>query len=149
MKWIKRVVLILIALFIAGQLVRPNLANPAVDRAQALQAPPQVQAILDRSCRDCHSSDTSWPWYTNITPVNWWLMDHVKEGRRELNYSNWTTFSLKRKTRKFKEICDEVTEGKMPPKNYLWIHTDAKLSDADRETLCLWAKGESARLPRT
>jgi hypothetical protein len=139
MKWVARIVLILVVLFVVGQFIRPNLANPAVDRAKVLQAPPQVQSILDRSCHDCHSSETRWPWYTHITPVNWWLADHVKEGRRELNLSEWGGYTAKRKTRKLKEICDQVKEGEMPPKNYLWIHTDAKLSDADRQTLCSWA----------
>jgi len=142
MKWLTRIVLIVAALFIVAQFIRPDLTNPAVDRRKALQAPPQVQSILDRSCHDCHSSETRWPWYTNITPVNWWLADHVKEGRRELNLSEWGGYSAKRRTRKFKEICDQVKEGEMPPKNYLWIHTDAKLSDEDRQTLCTWAASE-------
>ncbi|MDQ3282142.1 MAG: heme-binding domain-containing protein, partial [Acidobacteriota bacterium] len=136
MKKAVRILLIVLAIaFIAIQFVRPARSNPPVNASAVLQPPPEVQAILKRSCYDCHSSETRWPWYSNIAPVSWWLKDHVDEGRKELSFSLWNTYSQKRRSRKLEEICDQVTQGEMPPKNYLVLHSDAKISDADRRTL--------------
>ena len=147
MKWVKSILLALAVIFVLIQFIRPSLANPPVDAAKKLQAPAPVASILDRSCRDCHSNETQWPWYTQISPVSWWLSDHVKDGRHELNFSEWNSFTARRKTRKLREICDQVKEAEMPLKNYLPLHPKAKLTDADRQTLCTWAKELSATLP--
>ena len=144
MKWIKSILLALAVIFVLIQFIRPSLANPPVDPAKKLQTTPEIGAILDRSCRDCHSNETAWPWYTNIAPVSWWLADHVKDGRRELNFSEWNGYTARRKTRKLKEICDEVKDGDMPLNYYLPLHPEAKLSTADRQTLCTWAQQLSA-----
>src|SRR6266481_7932101 len=89
-KWL---VICLAVLFVAIQFVRPARTNPAVDESQTIfartQMTPQAAAILDRSCRDCHSNKTVWPWYTQIAPVSWWLSGHVNDGRRNLNLSEW------------------------------------------------------------
>ena len=73
--------------------VRPAMTNPPVDESQTIvaraQVPPEVASILDRSCRDCHSNKTVWPWYTHVAPVSWWLADHVDHGRKDLNLSEW------------------------------------------------------------
>lgn len=141
MKKVLRIVLIvLIAAFLVAQVFRPNRVNPPVDPAKALQAPPNVQAILDRSCNDCHSNNTRWPWYTNISPLSWWIADHVKEGRRELNFSEFNGYTERRKGKKLEEICEQVQQGEMPLKNYVPLHPEAKLSDADQQTLCSWTK---------
>lgn len=141
MKKVLRIVLIvLIAAFLVAQVFRPNRVNPPADPAKALQAPPNVQAILDRSCNDCHSNNTRWPWYTNISPLSWWIADHVKEGRRELNFSEFNGYTERRKGKKLEEICEQVQQGEMPLKNYVPLHPEAKLSDADQQTLCSWTK---------
>ncbi len=134
------VLIVLIAAFLVAQVFRPNRVNPPVDPAKALQAPPSVQAILDRSCNDCHSNNTRWPWYTNISPLSWWIADHVKEGRRELNFSEFNGYTERRKGKKLEEICEQVQQGEMPLKNYVPLHPEAKLSDADQQTLCSWTK---------
>ena len=140
MKWFRRILLILAVLLLLAQFVRPDRTNPPVDPAKELQAPAHVQQILDRSCKDCHSSRTEWPWYSNVTPVNWYLVDHIKEGRRELSFSEFQSYSAKKKAKKMKELCEEVEEHNMPLREYTWLHPQAKLSEADRQTLCTWAK---------
>ncbi|HEY0372150.1 MAG TPA: heme-binding domain-containing protein, partial [Thermoanaerobaculia bacterium] len=133
MKKVLKIVLIaLLLVFATAQFVRPDLTNPPVDPSHELRAPANVQAILDRSCRDCHSNRTRYPWYAQISPLSWWLKDHITEGRRELNFSEFATYKLRRKGRKLEEICEEVKEGEMPLKSYLPMHPSAKLSDADR-----------------
>lgn len=140
MKWLKRIVLVLAVLLLFAQFVRPDRTNPPVDPAKELRPPAHVQQVLDRSCKDCHSNRTEWPWYSQITPVNWYLADHIKEARHELSFSEFESYSPKKKAKKLEELCEEVDEGHMPLREYTWLHPSSKLSAADRQTLCTWAK---------
>jgi hypothetical protein len=107
---------------------------------------PEVAAILARSCKDCHSYKTEWPWYTNVAPASWFVIDHVNEGRKNLSLSDWANYDAKRASRKLAEMCEQVEQGEMPINSYLLLHPTARLSDSDKKTLCDWAKGESQRL---
>lgn len=147
-KIIKITLLVLVVALIAAQFVRPAFSNPPVDPAHELRPPQNVQAIFDRSCIDCHSYRTRYPWYSRISPVSWWLKDHIDEGREELNLSEFATYSPKRAARKMEEMCEMVEKGEMPLREYTWGHWDAKLSEADRQTLCQWSKEERARILR-
>ena len=146
MKWLKRIVIALVVLLVIAQFIRPARTNPAVDPAKELHAPQPAASILQRSCVDCHSNRTVWPWYAQLAPVSWLLADDVKDGRKEVNFSEWETFTPRRHARKLQEICEQVEKHDMPPWFYVPLHPDAKLSDADRQTLCDWAKGERARV---
>ena len=152
-KTLKIVAVILLVAFIALQFYRPNLTNPPIVEAETLdtttQVPENVAAILKRSCSDCHSNETVYPWYSNITPFSSLLAEHIEEGRRELNVSIWNTYSAKKKRNKFDEICEQVTTDEMPHNQYLWIHGDARLSEEDKKILCVWAETEKAKIPET
>ena len=147
LKWL--VVLIAVA-FIGIQFVRPARTNPAVDQSQMmqtrLQVPPHVASILDRSCQDCHSNSTRWPWYSNVAPASWFLIDHVNEGRQHLNFSEWGSLDKRRADKRLEEMCEQVEDKLMPLESYTWIHRSAKLSDADIKAICDWTKTEQARL---
>ena len=147
LKWAALVILVL---FIAAQAYRPNLSGPPVDETKSMRATaklsPEVGAIFDRACNDCHSSKTDWPWYSQIAPVSWWLKSHVDEGRGQLSFSEWGTYPQRKASVKLKEICEQVEAGEMPIKSYLPLHPSAKLSDEDRRVLCEWAHGEEQRL---
>lgn len=150
MKWLKRAALGLIILLVLAQLVRPDMTNPPVDESRTLSAKaqvrPEVYAILERSCNDCHSNKTSWPLYSQVTPVSWYLVNHVNEGRRELNLSDWAKYDTTRATRKLDAICEQVREGEMPLNSYLLLHPAAKLSEEDKKAICDWTVEERARL---
>jgi hypothetical protein len=152
MKWFKPLLFVLSAVFIGIQFVRPPHTNPPVDESQTIyatnQVPADVHQILERSCADCHSSKTVWPWYGNVAPVSWLLAKDIREGRRELNISDWQTFKPKRKAHKLKEICEQVRDKKMPLPVYTVMHPSAKLSDEDRTRLCQWAEAFAATFPK-
>jgi hypothetical protein len=149
-KILKIALIVVFVAFFVGQFIRPDFTNPAVVDAETLDAstevPPDVQRILSRSCNDCHTNKTQYPWYSKVTPFNWFLADHIAEGRNELNFSVWNTYKQDRKIRKLDELCEQVELGEMPLPSYLWIHRDAALSDNDRTLLCNWAKTESSRI---
>lgn len=102
--------------------------------------PEDVKLILKESCMDCHSSVTRYPWYNNITPVNYWLAEHVKDGSKHFNMSEWADASIKRKDHKFEELIEMVEKEEMPLPSYLWTHTEAKLSEAQMASVVDWAK---------
>ena len=150
-KILKIIALVLVIGFIAIQFLRPNRTNPAIIQGETLEAttevPENVAAILKRSCNDCHSNQIVYPWYSNVSPFSWLLVDHIEEGRRELNYSVWNTYTAKKKRHKFDETCEQITSGAMPHNQYLWLHGDARLSEEDKKTLCAWTETEKAKIP--
>ena len=149
-RMLKRIVLGLALVFAGLQLFRPDRTNPPLDAAQSVQSaatvPPEVGAVLKRSCYDCHSNETRWPWYSGVAPMAWGVANHVKEGRAELNFSDWGTYSVRKRVALLEKMCDEVREGGMPLKQYLWLHRDATLSEADWKSVCDWSMDEAGRL---
>jgi Haem-binding domain len=149
-KVLKWTAIVLSVLFVGIQFIRPARTNPPVDESQTIyartQMTPQVAAILDRSCRDCHSNKTVWPWYSNVAPVSWFVIGHVNDGRRMMNHSEWGRLDRDRQAKKLQQMCDEVTDGAMPLSVYTPLHPGSKLSSDDVKTLCDWAKAERARL---
>ena len=103
---------------------------------------PQVGAILDRSCQDCHSSRTIWPWYSHVAPVSWVVSKHVSDGREIFDFSDWANQPHDEGERML--ICDAVSDGRMPLPGYTLIHRNAKLSKEDVELICKWAAEPSA-----
>lgn len=138
-------------LFTGAQAYRPDRVNPAVDERLTLAAstrvPPEVEAILRRSCNDCHSSETVWPWYSNVAPASWFLKKHVDEGRRELSFSEWGSYPKRKRERKLHEMCEQVESGEMPLKSYLPLHPEARLSEEDKRRICEWTRLEEERQP--
>ena len=143
-KFLKTLAIAGAVLLVAAQLKRPDLTNPPTDASKtlavSLAVPADVAVILKRSCADCHSHETSWPWYSRVSPVSWWLLQHVDHARKDLNLSTWGTYSAGRKNRKLNQICEQVEQKAMPLPSYLLLHPGARLSDADRARLCEWTK---------
>ena len=149
LKVLRALFFVFVLLFIAAQFKRPAKTNPPVDQSQTIEAhtqmTPQVAAILDRSCNDCHSNKTRWPWYTNVAPVSWLVIGHVDEARQNLNFSEWSRRDPDRQSKKLQQMCDEVTDGAMPLSSYTPLHPGSKPSAADVKTLCDWTNVERAR----
>ena len=141
---LKKVLLILLVLLIIAQFFQPPHNNGsavnASDITHAVQVPDTVTSLLKTACYDCHSDHTNYPWYSKITPVNWWLNNHINEGKRELNFSVFNSYSYKRKGKKLDEIDKQVEKHEMPLKSYLWIHNEAELNDAQRKMIIDWAE---------
>ena len=138
--------------FALAQFVRPARTNPPVVQAQTIGAhvrvTPEVEAILGRSCKDCHSHRTEWPWYTQVAPVSWFVVDHVEHGRKDMNFSEWSAYDRERAEFLLGGICMTARRGVMPLASYTWIHRSAKLSPADVQTLCAWSQSEQQRLAK-
>jgi hypothetical protein len=111
-----------------------------------IEAPPEVMAILETSCFDCHSSETIWPWYSRIAPVSIWIARHVEQGRGDLDLSNWADYSPDRADHKLEELMEMVEAGEMPLPSYLILHRDARLTPEQSDVLLRWAEEARAEL---
>ncbi len=137
--------LLLIITFIAIQFfrVKKNIATAPDDFKNDISAihhvPQEVQLILQKSCYDCHSNQTKYPWYASIQPVSWWLANHIEDGKKELNFSTFASYRIRRQYRKLQEVIDEVEEENMPLKSYTWMHKNARLDKADKDMIINWA----------
>ncbi len=142
-KYIKPILLGLLAILLLAQFIRPekNLSNDLThDISKKYPVPDDVQAILKVACNDCHSNYTVYPWYAEVQPVASWLAHHVDEGKRELNFSKFTTWRVAVQNHKFEEIIEMVNENEMPLASYTWIHRDAILTENQKQTLVRWAQ---------
>ena len=122
-------VVIIVALFVVVSLLPLNRTNPAVTKEVAWDSP-QTRALAKRACFDCHSNETIWPPYAYVAPTSLLLWRHVTEGRQHLNFSEWDKGQPRSR-----EIQEQVDSGKMPPWDYLLLHGDAKLTDAEKQQL--------------
>lgn len=112
---------------------------PSSDLLANAAVPETVRALLKTSCYDCHSVETRYPWYSHVAPVSWLVAKDVREGREELNFSDWTTLARRKKVTRLEDIKEMVLEGDMPMPIYLVVHWDAKLTDDQRKQIADWA----------
>jgi hypothetical protein len=142
---LKKVLLLLLVVLVVIQFFHPaknldaSAAATANDISKVMAVPDNVQDILKRSCYDCHSNNTTYPWYSKIQPVAWWLNNHIEEGKGEINFNEFATYRLRRQYKKLEEIIEQVKEDEMPLSSYTLIHKDAVLSKDQKLALSSWA----------
>jgi hypothetical protein len=147
---IRKIGIALLIAFIAIQFFRPEKNNSAAvlptDITRIYAVPQNVQQILQKACADCHSNNTKYPWYDYIQPVAWLLEDHIKEGKKELNYSEFGTYSIARQNKKMDETMKEIKDDDMPLSSYTFLHHSARLTDAEKKVLYDWCKSIQSNL---
>jgi len=135
----KNIALVMLVILLGIQFIRIDKSNPPLNPSEdfiAVSKPPEnVTLILKKACYDCHSNETVYPWYSNIAPASWWLKSHIDEAREALNFSEWTDYSGKEKSKKIHKAAEEVKEGAMPLSSYTLIHFKSKLSNDEKATL--------------
>lgn len=125
----------------------PSVAARSVD-AHLEMAPP-VKAILDRSCHDCHSNDTRWPWYSYVAPASWMVTKDVEKARKVMNFSEWSEeagLKLEKAVGLLMASCTDVKVGRMPKAEYVLLHSEAALNPGDVKNFCEWTTKEGGRL---
>lgn len=140
----RKIMYVLLAAFIVIQFI-----HPAKNTSKGLQPntignnyaiPADVKTILGKACNDCHSNNTRYPWYAKIQPVDWWLNKHVVDGKKDLNFDEFTNRAPRYQYHKMEEVIEMVKEREMPLKSYTWTHKDARLNSNEREKLTGWAQ---------
>ncbi|MEZ4839977.1 MAG: heme-binding domain-containing protein [Flavobacteriaceae bacterium] len=141
---LKKILIALVILLVGIQFYRPakNISEetPVTDFLIVNNADESVATIVKNACYDCHSNNTKYPWYAEVAPFSWWIANHVNHGKEELNFSEWSTFTEKKKNHKLKEIIEEVEKRKMPLESYLPMHPEANLTDDQIKQLTDWVR---------
>jgi hypothetical protein len=135
----------LLATFLLMQFIRIDVPPPPpATEADEIEAPTEISSLLKRSCYDCHSNETKWPWYAEIVPISYEVKTHVKNGRNWLNFSIWNRYSEEKRKKLYKGI-EESVQWKMPIADYLYMHPEARLTREERKKIAEWAKEMSER----
>lgn len=140
----KKIIVVLLVAFVIIQFFPVDKTNPAptpgMDFLKIKDTPEKTAKIIRTSCYDCHSNETTYPWYSNISPASWWVKNHINEGRKHLNFSTFAVYEPKRQIHKLEECIEMVEKKEMPLESYYIGHQDAKLSDEQRVELVQYFK---------
>ena len=140
----KRILIILLIIFVLIQFIRPEKNKSdgisPNDISTLYPVPDSIRSILKVACNDCHSNNTRYPWYAEIQPVTWWLNNHIVDGKKDLNFSEFAKYRIRKQYVKFEQIIELVKENAMPLASYTWIHKDAILSDRQKEAIMNWSE---------
>lgn len=140
-KVIKIVLVIALIAFVAIQFIRPEKNNEGYKSVASFEAETKpsekVASILKESCYDCHSNQTRYPWYSEIAPISLWLDEHIEDGKKHLNFSDWNNYTIKKKEHKLEEFVEMVEDDEMPLQSYTIIH--GNLTEDDKKLLLQWA----------
>ncbi len=139
----KKIMLVLLLVLIIIQFIHPkkNKAEGVQPNyiGSSFAIPADVKTILGKACNDCHSNNTVYPWYSKIQPVDWWMNNHIVDGKKGINFDEYTNKSLRYQYHKMEEVIEMIEDGKMPLNSYTWIHKDAILSADEKAKLINWA----------
>ena len=140
----RKILIVLLAALVIIQFIHPNKNKAEGTQpnyiGNTFAIPADVKTILAKACNDCHSNNTRYPWYANFQPVHWWLDKHIKQGKRGLNFDEYTSRSLRFQYHKMEDVIEQLKDGGMPLKSYTWIHKDAKLTAEDKTKITGWAE---------
>ena len=142
MKKIKRLILLVFLLIVVGiQFIPVDRSNPQTVAGQDFENLSGISAssleVLKNACFDCHSNNVKYPWYSYVAPVSFVIQNHVDEGRAELNFSEWGSYSAKKKDHKLEEVSEALREGWMPLNGYVFLHDEARLDGVQREQVAI------------
>lgn len=140
----KKILLAILIVLVGIQFIQParNQSGQVLttDMARMYKMPDTVQAILKSACNDCHSNNTNYPWYTYVQPIGWILDNHVRNGKKELNFSEFGSYTLRRQRSKLKSISNQVKDGDMPLYSYTIMHKNARLAKEQKQLIIEWAQ---------
>lgn len=143
-KILKYTALVLLAAFVIIQFFHPKKNQAAGLQPNYIgnvySIPDDVKSILAKACNDCHSNNTRYPWYAKIQPVHWWMDSHIKDGKRGLNFDEYTNRWLRFQYHKMEDVIEQVKEGEMPLNSYTWTHKDARLTKEEKAKITAWAQ---------
>ena len=143
MSRVKKILLVILVVIITIQFIQParNKSGQALptDISKVYNIPAQVQSVLKNACYDCHSNNTNYPWYATIQPVGWMLARHIKNGKAELNFSEFGDYSIRKQRSKLNSIAKTIEDGTMPLSSYTLIHNNARLTKVEKALIIDWA----------
>jgi hypothetical protein len=146
-KFTKKNIGIAIVLFLAiAQFFKIDKVNPEVhsdqDFLSVTNPPEKVATMIKNQCYDCHSNESTYPWYADYAPLSWWVKYNVNGAREKMNFSTWGLLPEKKRIGFTQEIVEALEEGEMPVAIYVWGHEKAQFPDEDNKALLDWFKNQ-------
>ena len=139
MKLLKLIGLAILVVLVGLQFIstRSNQSKevPSSDFIKTKTVTEDIRRILITSCYNCHSDNTNYPWYSRVQPVGWFLENHINNGKAELNFSEFGTYSIRKQKSKLKSMANQVEKDEMPLSSYTFIHREARLSEKSKKAL--------------
>ena len=139
-----KLAIVAVTVFVGLQAIPVDRRNPPVEPSRTIfgseALPSTVEMVLRRSCQDCHSNQTRWPWYSHVAPISWIVAHDVHAARRQMNFSEWADYSNRKKEEKRNGICEQVVNGDMPEGKYALIHRPARVTEDERAAICRWVE---------
>ena len=147
---LNKIVLVIVGILFLIQFIRIDQTNLKVDEGKDFSSdrlvPEDIRIIVKRSCYDCHSNETTYPWYANVAPISWWIKGHVNDARKLINFSEWENYSNEEKARKLMNSVAYIKPDQMPLSSYVSQHPEAKLTTKNKKVLMDWMKEEAEKL---
>lgn len=134
----------LLVLFGIIQFVPIEKTNPPTEKE--IDAPIEVRQVFRRACYDCHSNETSWPWYSSVAPISWLMVRDVREGRQKVNFTAWKAMEPEKEAELIEEIREEVEDGEMPPWFYRWVHPESRMADSEKTLIRQWSRNRKGNI---
>lgn len=134
----KKFLVVVVVILIGIQFIPVEKTNPVVDKTLEIMPSGEAKELLARACLDCHSNETKWPWYSNYAPVSWFIVAHVNDGRRAMNFSEFLKMPQNLQTLRLRRSSQTLANARMPLQSYLKYHEEAHLSDSEKTTLSAW-----------
>ena len=146
----KKILLGLLAIIIIIQFIKPDknihAGNQPYNIATKFTVPNDVQKVLQKACYDCHSNNTAYPWYSHLQPIAWFLNHHIVDGKKKLNFDEYTSKSLRYQYHKLEETEEMIQKGEMPLKSYTIVHKEAVLTQQEKEAIINWVHASKKQM---
>ena len=143
MSLMKKIGITVLIVLIGIQFIQParneNGQALPTDISKTVFIPGNVKSLLQTACNDCHSNNTNYPWYTYVQPMGWIMNNHIQDGKKELNFSEFGSYSGRRQQSKLKSIASQVKDDEMPMASYLLMHKNARLTKEQKTLIIDWA----------
>lgn len=130
---------LIIIQFVPNELPAVEMNNPS-DLLATDQVDGEVANLLKAACYDCHSNSTNYPWYSHVAPISWLVAKDTREGRKEVNFSNWSDYDMMDQLKILDDVYSEVEEEHMPLPIYITMHSEADLTPEQRQKIMAWAE---------
>ena len=142
----KKIIYGVLALLLISQFFPIDKTNPPAPESSDFlaihNAPGEVSLLVKNACYDCHSNQSEYPWYTNISPISFWIRGHIRGARQRINFSEWNRLDASRLTYEIQECIEAIEDGRMPAKSFVLMHPEAKLSSVEKQRLVTWMRSQ-------
>ncbi len=108
-----------------------------------------IEPILKRSCYDCHSNASRYPWYYKIPGIRGMIDNDIREARKHLVLSSRFPFGgPHRPEDQLSDMREEIEGGGMPLWSYRVMHWNSSIEGTAQDSVFQWIDSSLASIRR-